>query len=155
MPSLEGDQQTVPALGAARLERSLLIPADPRATGGAQPYQRPVRRAGEPAVVVDPLVQGGGVVADPLDDIMYTDDVCGLDIEGPREGDTHLTKDVQPEALEVSHRRKQRFVPVGNGRAKARHSPLTWEKKMPQRKYYPVHRIQLLFHGTITLKIAF
>lgn len=52
---------------------------------------------------MNPLVHGRGMVANPLNDIIHIDDVCGLYIEGPREGNIHLTKNVQAEILEVSH----------------------------------------------------
>ena len=52
---------------------------------------------------MNPLVHGRGMVANPLNDIIHIDDVCGLYIEGPREGTIHLTKNVQAEILEVSH----------------------------------------------------
>lgn len=67
------------------------------------PYQCLVCRSGEPAVVMNPLVHGRGMVANPLNDIIHIDDVCGLYMERPREGNIHLTKNIQPEILEVSH----------------------------------------------------
>lgn len=67
------------------------------------PYQCLVCRSGEPAVVMNPLVHGRGMVTNPLNDIIHIDDVCGLYIERPREGNIHLTKNIQPEILEVSH----------------------------------------------------
>lgn len=67
------------------------------------PYQCLVCRSGEPAVVMNPLVHGRGMVTNPLNDIIHIDDVCGLYIERPREGNIHLTKNVQAEILDVSH----------------------------------------------------
>lgn len=82
-----------------------------------QPYQRPVRTSAEPAVVMDPLVHGGGAVAGPLSDIIHTDDVRGLYVERPRGGKGHLTKNVQPERSGASRRGKWHLVPHQKGDA--------------------------------------
>lgn len=41
---------------------------------------------------MNPLVHRRGMVANPLNDIIHINDVCGLYIERPREEKIHLTK---------------------------------------------------------------
>lgn len=104
MLSLEFGQQKVQSLGVSLAHAvHCSFQLNLRQLAMFVPYQSLVCRSGEASVVMNPLVHGRGMVANPLNDIIHIDDVCGLYIERPKEGNIHLTKNIQPEFLEGSH----------------------------------------------------